>query len=115
MRGAPSRANSSRLIVSWLRAASSVITLNMSRRSFLAGGGAPASFQHGQAGRYAAFSCQGSSTDFDDISVAAHVFLFASEFGHLAVEVSNSAAPCVLVGAGGGQQLVDHGAVVAIE
>ena len=31
----------------------------MSRRSFLAGGGAPASFQHGQGGRYAAFSCQG--------------------------------------------------------
>jgi hypothetical protein len=31
----------------------------MSRRSFLAGGGASASFQHGQDGRYAAFSCQG--------------------------------------------------------
>src|SRR5512132_1554947 len=59
MRRAPSRVSSSRLIVSSLRAASSVITLNMSRRSFLAGGGAPASFQHGQGGRYAAFSCQG--------------------------------------------------------
>src|ERR687898_3218485 len=59
MRRAPSRASSSRLIVSSLRAASSVTTLNMSRRSFLAGGGAPASFQHGQGGRYAAFSCQG--------------------------------------------------------
>src|SRR3982750_3889474 len=58
MRRAPSRASSSRLIVSSLQAASSV-TLNMSRRSFLAGGGAPASFQHGQGGRYAAFSCQG--------------------------------------------------------
>src|SRR5215207_3547285 len=59
MRRAPSRASSSKLIVSSLRTASSVITLNMSRRSFLAGGGAPASFQHGQGGRYAAFSCQG--------------------------------------------------------
>src|SRR6266508_4662561 len=59
MRRAPSRASSSRLIVSSLRAASSVTTLNMSRRSFLAGGGAPTSFQHGQGGRYAAFSCQG--------------------------------------------------------
>src|SRR5512132_2201095 len=59
MRRAPSRASSSRLIVSSLRAAWSVTTLNMSRRSFLAGGGAPASFQHGQGGRYAAFSCQG--------------------------------------------------------
>jgi hypothetical protein len=35
-----------------------VITLNM-RRSFLAGGGSPASFRFGQGGRYAAFSCQG--------------------------------------------------------
>ena len=59
MRRAPSRASSSRLIASSLRAASSVTTLNMSRRSFLAGGGAPASFQPGQGGRYAAFSCQG--------------------------------------------------------
>src|SRR5215218_6668698 len=59
MRRAPSRASSSRLIVSSLRAASSVTTLNMSRCSFLAGGGAPASFRFGQGGRYAAFSCQG--------------------------------------------------------
>jgi hypothetical protein len=29
------------------------------RRSFLAGGGSPASFRFGQGGRYAAFSCQG--------------------------------------------------------
>jgi hypothetical protein len=53
------RANSSRLIVSSVRAASSVTTLNLSQRSFPAGGGAPASFQHGQGGRYAAFSRHG--------------------------------------------------------
>src|SRR6266496_3728891 len=37
IRRAPSRASSSRLIANSLRAASSAITLNMSRRSFLAG------------------------------------------------------------------------------
>jgi hypothetical protein len=32
------------------------------------GGGTPESFQHGQGGTYAARSCHGLSTDFDDIS-----------------------------------------------
>src|SRR5215207_5769943 len=128
MRRAPSRANSSRLIVSWLRAASSVITLNMSRRSFLAGGGAPASFQHGQGGRYAAFSCQGSSTDFDDISevrawwsCGAGLLVVVVESAKKPVEVGLGVAPVerrrrLLVAALEGQQasfdLVQVGEVV---
>src|SRR5512132_717690 len=68
MRRAPSRASSSRLIASSLRAASSVTTLNMSRRSFLAGGGAPASFRQVRAEGTPRSHARGSSTDFDDIS-----------------------------------------------
>src|SRR5512132_2076164 len=67
MRRAPSRASSSRLIASSLRAASSVTTLNMSRRSFLAGGGAPASFRQVRAEGTPRSHARGSSTDFDDV------------------------------------------------
>ena len=57
-------------IASSLRAASSMTTLSMSRRSFLAGGGPPASFLQVRVEGTPRSHARGSSTDFDDISYA---------------------------------------------
>ena len=68
IRRAPSRASSSRLITSSLRAASSAITLNMSRRSFLPAFAAPASFLQVRVEGTPRSHARGSSTGFDDSS-----------------------------------------------